>query len=261
MSDDLEKQKQVTVEYLGNFAQNRLDFYRNPKKDQLTLKGLLSKDIVMFAARGVYTADEYVEEAFRAKESSSEETVMGNTWQAIIAAISADTLDSGDLMTSRDGALWVCELKAAPNTTNSASFPQELRELKTKLEVQGRYKRASNQPLKAAFCVLRSQRNDSAGKDEERVFQAAPGDFTNMDLNGFEYRYLEGKKFWRWLADLDGPEGLVDDASALCVNRDELVAARKKRMEALKLELRNALDEHNLPHTIDGVLRLKKVLN
>lgn len=49
----------------------------------------------MFAARGVATAEEFVLEAFRACESSSEETVMGNLWQALIAAISSDTLDTG----------------------------------------------------------------------------------------------------------------------------------------------------------------------
>lgn len=257
MADGLEKQRQVTIEYLCEFAENRLDYYKNPKRDGLTLKGLLGKDVVMFAARGVYTADEYVEEAFRAKESSSEETVMGNTWQAIIAAISDDTLDSGDLMTVRDGALWVCELKAQPNTTNSASFPQELRELKAKREEAARYRRASKQPLKAAFCVMRSTRS----RDEERVYQAAEGDRANYDLNGFKYRYLEGKKFWRWLADLDGPEGLVEDASTICVNREEIVAARGKRMAAVKRELSEALDEYRLPHTIDGVLRLKKILS
>ncbi len=257
MDEGLVKQQQVALEFLGIFAEQRLDYYQSPNRDGLTLRGLLSKDVVMFAARGVYTADEYVEEAFRAKESSSEETVMGNTWQAIIAAISADTLDSGDLMTVRDGALWVCELKAQPNTTNSSSFPQELRELKTKLEIQSRYQRASRQPLRAAFCVMRSNRS----RDEERVYQAADGDRANYDLNGFAYRYLEGKKFWRWLADLDGPEGLVEDASALCANRDAIRLARQKRMAALKQEMHDALDEYGLPHTIDGVLRLKKLLN
>ena len=257
MSNDLVNQQRIALEYLSDFAEQRLDYYKNPKRDGLTLKGLLAKDVVMFAARGLYTSDEYVEEAFRAKESSSEETVMGNVWQAIIAAISEDTLDSGDLMTVRDNTLWVCELKAQRNTTNSSSFPQELRELKTKLEIQKRYQRASGQPLKAAFCIMRSQKS----KDENRVYYAADGDRANYDLNGFEYRYLEGKKFWRWLANLDGPEGLIDDASSLCKNRRELSEARQARLRKLKDELNSELDKHNLQHTIDGVLQLKKIIS
>ncbi len=137
----------------------------------------------MFAARGVATAEEFVLEAFRACESSSEETVMGNLWQALIAAISSDTLDTGDMMTVRDGALYVCELKSQVNTTNSASFPQELRELKDKCETQRRFKRASNQQVLPAFCVLRHNK----AIDEIRTYQPDERDQANRDIAGFQY--------------------------------------------------------------------------
>lgn len=145
----------------------------------------------MFAARGVATAEEFVLEAFRACESSSEETVMGNLWQALIAAISSDTLDTGDMMTVRDGALYVCELKSQVNTTNSASFPQELRELKDKCETQRRFKRASNQQVLPAFCVLRHNK----AIDEIRTYQPDERDQANRDIAGFQYRYLTGCGF------------------------------------------------------------------
>src|SRR5699024_3802789 len=109
---------------------NRLNWYRK----EMSLKRLLSKDIAMFAARGVESADEYLDTAFNAVESSSEETVMGNHWQKILSAISADTLDTGDLTTVRDGILWVCEVKSQTNTTNAASFPQELRGLRARMD-------------------------------------------------------------------------------------------------------------------------------
>ena len=141
--DEIKMQREIAYSKLSEFSSNREEYYRD--KSKINLKKLLSKDVVMFAARGIDNAHDFVEEAFRACESSSEETVMGNTWQSIITAISSDTLDTGDMMTARDGALYVCELKSQSNTTNSASFPQELRELKDKCESQRRFRRASKQ--------------------------------------------------------------------------------------------------------------------
>jgi hypothetical protein len=194
MKDDIEAQRDIAYSRLADFAHNRIDYYNlhgGGKKP--TIDNILAKDVVMFAARGVETSDEFVDEAFRALESSSEETVMGGIWQSIIAAISRDTLDTGDLTTSRDGCLYVCELKSQRDTVNSASFPQELRELKDKVATQKRFSRASGQPVKAAFCVLR----DAKSIDETRTYQAAERDMANRDLNGFEYRYMTGKSFWQ----------------------------------------------------------------
>ena len=129
--EDVRDVQEKVYDLLGDFAAARTRYYTDPAK--VRVRDLLHKDVVMYAARGILTADEFVEEAFRAKESSSEETVMGNKWQQIIAAISDDTLDTGDLCTERDGDLYVCELKSQANTTNSSSFPQELRELITNL--------------------------------------------------------------------------------------------------------------------------------
>ena len=192
-TDDVARQRAIAYDMLREFSAKRAAYYRDSSK--INLKKLLGKDVIMFAARGVATAEEFVLEAFRACESSSEETVMGNLWQALIAAISSDTLDTGDMMTVRDGALYVCELKSQVNTTNSASFPQELRELKDKCETQRRFKRASNQQVLPAFCVLRHNK----AIDEIRTYQPDERDQANRDIAGFQYRYLTGAAFWQWL--------------------------------------------------------------
>ena len=248
------QKRESAYRHINEYVRDRTAYYRDTTTKGINLKKLLSKDIIMFAARGVTTSDEFAEESFKAIESSSEETVMGNRWQAIIAAVSSDTIDSGDITTVRDGVLWICELKSQPNTTNSSSFPQELRALKAQLKERGRYQRASKQPLKAAFCILRSNKSI----DEMRTYHAAEGDNANRDLNGFEYRHLEGKAFWKWLVGTDSPQGLINDTTR--IEKGDIVEARQKALARVKRELNDALDDHKLPHTIDGVLELKRVL-
>ena len=248
--DEIAKQRDIAYQKLDDFAANRTAYYRD--KSKINLKKLLSKDVVMFAARGISTAEEYVIEAFRACESSSEETVMGNTWQAIITAISSDTLDTGDMMTSRDGALYVCELKSQTNTTNSASFPQELRELKEKCEAQRRFRRASNQEIRPAFCVLRNSRSI----DEIRTYHADIRDQANQDIDGFQYRYLAGSAFWLWLTGFESVEGLIDDVNRIHVG--DVAIARSECLARLQEEMREALSERGLGSTMNDVLMLKK---
>ena len=155
-AEDLSEQRQIVYDALDRFAKKRAEWYRDKKA--INLKGLMSKDVVMFASRGVATADEFVVEAFHAKESTSEETVMGTLRQDICAAVSADTLDTGDMTTPRDGNLYVCELKSQKNAVNSSSFPQELRELRDKCETLEHFRRASGQKVLPAFCVMRSDK-------------------------------------------------------------------------------------------------------
>ena len=250
--DDVESKRAIAYDKLAEFSSKRQEYYSDPRK--VTLDKLLQKDIIMFAARGVETAEEFVKESFRAIESSSEETVMGTMWQSVIASISYDTIDSGDLTTVRDNTIYYCELKSQKNTVNSSSFPQELRELKDKIENAKRYSRASNQPIEAAFCILKSK--DSA--DEWRTYEPADRDFANQDIKGFRYRYLVGSAFWHWLTGFDSVDGLVNDLSKL--NASGVAQARNKRIECLIAEMNQALDRHDLPHTIQGVLDLKRSL-
>lgn len=232
----------------ANFAENRIAWYGDAKK--VSLKHLLNKDVLMFAARGVLTADEFIEEAFHALESSSEETVMGNLWQRTIAAISDKTLDAGDFITEKPEALWVCEVKSQTNTTNSTSIVQELRNLKAKAEEMGRYKRGSNKPIKCAFCVIRGQRCD-----EDRVFELNPArPKENADLKGFEYRYLVGSAFWEWLTSYKSANELVDSIGDLQVAK--VRQAREACLARLKAEMAEALEAKKLGATMEDVLKL-----
>lgn len=251
--DEIAKQKDIAYDKLSEFAQNRISWYRD--KSKISLSKLLGKDVVMFASRGVSSAEEFVSEAFRACESSSEETVMGTTWQSIIAAISSDTLDTGDMMTVRDNALYVCELKSQTNTTNSSSFPQELRELKDKCEAQRRFKRASNQEVLPAFCVLRNKKPI----DEWRTFDPDARDVANQDIRGFKYRYLAGSAFWQWLTGFDSVEGLVDDLGRIDIGR--VREARQECLDRLQEEMLEALRENNLGDSIADVLELKRLVH
>ena len=180
---------------------------------------------------------------------------MGNTWQAIITAISSDTLDTGDMMTVRDGALFVCELKSQTNTTNSASFPQELRELKDKCEAQRRFRRSSNQEVLPAFCVLRNNKSI----DEMRVYEPDPRDQANQDIAGFEYRYLAGSAFWKWLTGFDSVEGLVDDVSRIKLGG--VKQAREQCLNRLHQEMNDALKENGLGNSMNDVIELKRILS
>lgn len=251
-TDDVARQRAIAYDMLREFSAKRAAYYRDSSK--INLKKLLGKDVIMFAARGVATAEELVLEAFRACESSSEETVMGNLWQALIAAISSDTLDTGDMMTVRDGALYVCELKSQVNTTNSASFPQELRELKDKCETQRRFKRASNQQVLPAFCVLRHNK----AIDEIRTYRPDERDQANRDIAGFQYRYLTGAAFWQWLTGFDSVEGLIDDVSRIEIG--DVRQARQECIDRLQEEMRRALEENSLGDTMNDVQLLKQRL-
>lgn len=251
--DEIAKQRDIAYEMLSAFSAKRTAWYRDQRS--INLEKLLCKDVVMFAAKGISTAEAFVEEAFRACESSSEETVMGNTWQAIIAGISSDTLDTGDMMTVRDGCLYVCELKSQTNTTNSSSFPQELRELKDKCEAQRRFKRASGQEVCPAFCVLRNKKPI----DEWRIYEPDPRDTPNQDIRGFRYRYLAGAAFWQWLTGFDSVEGLVDDLSR--IELGEIESSRQECIQRLQNEMKDALEEKNLGNSISDVLELKRSLH
>jgi len=240
--------RQIVMDEFADFADNRVAWYGDSKK--VSLQHLLNKDVLMFAARGVLTADEFVEEAFRAMESSSEETVMGNLWQRTIAAISAKTLDTGDFISEKPDALWVCEVKSQTNTTNSTSVVQELRNLKTRTEDLKGYKRGSSKPLKSAFCVIRGPR-----ADEERVFKVNPSrPKVNADLDGFQYRYLVGSAFWEWLTDYKSAKELVDNIGDLQVAK--VRQAREACLARLKQEMSDALSAKGLGATMDDVLKL-----
>lgn len=243
---NLSEHKKAALESIREYQKNRISWYSKVK-----LKDLLQKDLTMFVIRGVDTAEGYLEEAFRAKESSSEETVMGTMWQSILAKISDDTIDSGDLTTVRENTVWVCEVKSQTNTTNSSSFPQELRALRTRMEEITRRRRASNQPVRAAVCIAR----DKKGKDEIREYNSGL-QTENKDLDGFVYRYITGEKFWQWLTNYPSEIGLLMPLSKIEGGAD-VAKARAKALARLKQELAEKLEEHKLTTSVDDIVELR----
>lgn len=256
---DLTKHREEVFEIIKRYQNNRINWYKDNlkpknKKSEVSklLDRLLTKDITMYALRGITTAEGYIDVAFPALESSSEETVMGNTWQEILTRISENTMDTGDITTERDGILWVCEIKSQTNTTNSSSLPQELRALRTRMEeITGR-KRVSKQEVKAAFCVTR----DKNPKDEFKTYKASAVQRENHDLNGFEYRYITGEKFWTWLTGYPSEAGLLMPLSAIS-GGDEVAEARTHCVQSLKCELLELLRKHNLSNSIDDLVKLR----
>ncbi len=252
--EDLVEARQDSLRIITDYQDRRVRWY-----DDIKLVDVLRKDIAMFAARGVSTVDQLLDEAFRAVESSSEETMMGTHWQRILATISRDTFDTGDLTTERDGAIWVCEVKSQRNTTNSSSFPQELRSLRTRQEEIKRRRRASNQPVKAAYCVLRDDRKRGKGVDEERVFPRTDVLKENEDLAGFEYRYISGKQFWGWLTGFESEVALLMPLDDIAKNGYRVAVARERSKDRLRKELHLKLTEFGLADSIDDVVKLRDV--
>ena len=64
--DEMALRRDIAYAKLSEFAANREDYYND--KSRLNLKKLLSKDVVMFAARGIDNSEDFVDEAFRAIE-------------------------------------------------------------------------------------------------------------------------------------------------------------------------------------------------
>ncbi|RYN14721.1 hypothetical protein PG2006B_0019 [Bifidobacterium animalis subsp. animalis] len=216
----------------------------------MTYERLLGKDFAIYALRGIETAEDYAREAFHAVESSSEETAMGTRWQELIASIAENAIDTGDLTATRDGAIYVIELKSQENTTNSSSFPNELRSLRQRMkEITGR-KRASNQRVEAAICITRS----TISKDEWRTFEVSGVTQENADLKNFRYRYLSGTAMWQWLCGIDSPYGLIRPFSS--INSEAVLLARESSLERVTTQLLEELDKNGLPHTLDGVAEL-----
>lgn len=156
------KKEEITHQAITKYQTKRLKSYR-----KMHLSQLLGKDVLLFAVRGVTTASAFVDEAFKAAESSSEETVMGNTRQEL-AILLSNSADTGDMTVVRDGVKYYCEMKSQTNTTNFGSLAAVLQELKYDVDNdQSRaHRTVTNQGVGAALLISRSSRT----VDEERVF-------------------------------------------------------------------------------------------
>lgn len=241
------QKEEIARQTIADYQEKRVESYR-----KMRLENLLGKDVLLFAARGVDTATGFVKEAFKAAESSSEETVMGSSRQALAIRLS-NSADSGDMTIVRDGVKYYCEMKSQTNTTNFGSLAAVLQELKFAVDhdQSSAHRMVTKQGIGAAILISRSTKT----LDEERVFHCdSTAKQPYSALEGFTYRYISGRAMWRWVADVDDPIELLQPLVRLDTGR--ISEARARALERIENELRQQLTTNNLPDTIDSVYKL-----
>jgi hypothetical protein len=235
-SDDLVQLLRIAFD---DYAHKRLDFYENPR----LLAKLLDRNLVPFALRGVRDADEFVGQVLPAFEAGSEETMLGNAWQAALAKL-PHTVGGGDLRTEREGELWIVQLKTSPKQ-NSSAHAQDLRLLRTKLLAE-RDHQPGRRSVKAMMAYL-------VGPREFRWITHKERSLANADIDGFQYQRAVGEAFLEWI-------GISKQLAQLAVQVDDRPAqirlAREKALERLKTELGQRLAAAGLPPTMDSIMSL-----
>lgn len=224
-----------------DYLDRRLAWYASPRS---VLRGLLNKDGLSYALRGVRTADEFAEQAFYGHEASSEETMMGNAWQSALAAISPNSVGGGDLRTERDGTLWIVQLKTSRGQ-NAGAEAQDLRMLKTKIAQE-----TDHHPgRKNVMAMLGFVRGPST--DEWRTYRSKQA--ANADIDMFQYHYRAGTAFLKWCnAEFDQPALL----NALRPKIELVQAARRTCLVEVQTLLQSRLVAGDRGTSITDVLEI-----
>ena len=244
-----DEKKQIARDTISKYQAKRLEAYRKMKLNQL-----LGKDVLLFAARGVTTASSFVDEAFKAAESSSEETIMGNTRQEL-AILLSNSADTGDMTVVRGGVKYYCEIKSQTNTTNFGSLAAVLQELKFDVDndQSSAHRTVTNQRIGAALLISRSTKTI----DESRVFHCdSVAKQPYSMLEGFHYRYISGRAMWQWVADVDDPIELVQPLVKL--DGGQVAKARSDALSRVHQELQEKLKDLKLNDDIDSIYELVK---
>ena len=243
LQDREEQDVRAIRSVLADYRRQRLKFY-----SAVSLNDLLVKDVVMFALRGVSSADEFIHDAFSALESSSEETVIGSTWQRIAQDLARPAvIDAGDILAERDGTLWVVELKSQTNTLNARSSPQTIRALKARVDDHASSRGVRRTSVRAMIAVLRGP-----SQTTEVKFQPKRINDTNRDLIGFSYTYIVGREFWAWLT---GRPNIVAFVGTHVGSGSELKAAKEQSLKKLKGEMQRLLTSKGLGTSISDLIR------
>lgn len=135
MSVDL---KPIVTKHLATFGDKR-----RRSIEKIALRGLLAKkNPYLFIARQVDTPSELAQELVSATLSSSEETMFGNTLEAIAIDICADVyggLKSAapgiDLEFNRGGCRYLVSIKSGPNWGNSSQVARLRQDFATAVKV------------------------------------------------------------------------------------------------------------------------------
>lgn len=235
--------RDVVARRMNEYRQQRLSYY-SARNSLLT--DLLKKDPFIPALRGVRTAHGWLDEAFQAHESSSEETVMGNTWQSILGDLTRRSVGGSDFLFEKDDILWVLEVKTQTNTINAGGLIQILRSLKEKVRLHLGDRVPGRRGVRPGIGILRG-----TPTDVERNFQSTGG--ADRDIDGFQYRYMIGSSFLSWLTGMANPAALIDLAPG-----DTLLEAREACRSRLHAELSTLLTNKSLLDEVSSVVRLSE---
>lgn len=241
--NSLQRARELVARSIDEYSGKRLAYYTRRRG---LLKDLLKKDPLLAALRGVTTASGWLDEAFNAHESSSEETMMGSAWQQILTDLSSHSVGAGDFLFEKEDMLWVLEMKSQTNTLNAPALAQTLKVLKQRVLDHSGIRTPRRRGVSAMIGVLRGD-----ALDLWRTFSARSAE--NRDINGFQYRYMVGAPFRAWLTGLTHPSELVEASSEQGAS---LLSARNDCRQRLQRELDVLLREKGLPDDIQSVMRL-----
>ncbi len=242
MSDQLDSAVPELIRLaFATYLERRQAFYANPA---VIVRKLLRRDPMIYALRGVGSAEEFVESAFIAHEASSEETMMGNAWQAALAAIAPNSVGGGDLRTEREGTLWIIQVKMS-RLQNSGAEAQDLRMLKAKLTAESDH-HPGRKNVKAMLGFVRGP-----FANEWRMHRSKS--MANADIDGFQHQYMAGSAFLNWCsADFDQESLFGSLADEIGGVRD----AREKCLIEVQRLVSELLTRSNLGADFKDVLRL-----
>jgi hypothetical protein len=226
------------------YAAWRVDWYQHPG----LLRKLLARDLFPFVLRGTKDAFEFLEQSFFAHEAGSEETMIGNAWQAAITRISPNTVGGGDLRTERDGDLWIIQVKMSPKQ-NSSARAQDLRLLQNKLQRETDHQ-PGRKSVKAMMAYLSGEPRSQWVFHRDRSKSGA-----NRDIDGFQYQLMVGSAFFRWLGVDYQISTLLTELRLVGANVRQAREASLKRLEA---ELGNRLREEQLDSSMESLMALQE---
>ena len=239
----LDRAKELVARSIDEYIAKRLAYYSQRAG---LLRDLLKKDPMLSALRGVTTAHDWLDQAFHAHESSSEETMMGNSWQQILTDLSSHAVGAGDFLVEKEDELWVLEMKSQTNTLNGPARAQTLKVLRQRVRDYSSVRTPRRRSVRPMIGILRGE-----AADGWRTFVATTPE--NREIDGFQYREMVGAPFRAWLTGFANPAELVAASSE---NRTVLLGAREACRQRLHEELRDLLITKSLPDEIASIVRI-----
>lgn len=223
-----------------DFVARRVAYYDDPR----LLSKLLDRNLLLFALRGIRDVSEFVEAALAAHEAASEETMLGNVWQAAIAEVAPHVVGGGDLRMERDGELWIVQLKMSPKQ-NSSATAQDIRILRNKI-LSERDHHPGRRGVKAMMAFL-------TGDSQSHWMTHRSRSPANADIDGFQYQVMAGEAFFDWIGVKHDPIGLLRELQAM---PERVRQAREDGAARLKAEIGALLADQGRPDSMLSIMEL-----